>query len=58
MAGLKVIDKQEVINICPNNSDGPIIEIESLSIQLPKPESFLSSRTIESISPSPAFWPT
>jgi hypothetical protein len=43
MAGLKVIDKQEVINICPNNSDGPIIEIESLSIQLPKPESFLFS---------------
>jgi hypothetical protein len=43
MAGLKVIDKQEVINICPNNSDGPIIEIESLSIQLPKPEGFLFS---------------
>jgi hypothetical protein len=43
MAGLKVIDKQEVINICPNNSDGPIIEIESLSIQLPKPESLLFS---------------
>ena len=43
MAGLKVIDKQEVINICPNNSDGPIIEIESLSIQLPKPDSFLFS---------------
>jgi hypothetical protein len=43
MAGLKVIDKQEVINICPNNSDGPIIEIESLIIQLPKPESFLFS---------------
>jgi hypothetical protein len=43
MAGLKVIDKQEVINICPNNSDGPIIEIESLSIQLPKPEVFLFS---------------
>jgi hypothetical protein len=43
MAGIKVIDKQEVINICPNNSDGPIIEIESLSIQLPKPESFLFS---------------
>jgi hypothetical protein len=43
MAGLKVIDKQEVINICPNNSDGPIIEIESLSIQLPKPEHFLFS---------------
>jgi hypothetical protein len=43
MAGLKVIDKQEVINICPKNSDGPIIEIESLSIQLPKPESFLFS---------------
>ena len=43
MAGLKVIDKQEVINICPNNSDGPIIEIESISIQLPKPEGFLFS---------------
>lgn len=43
MAGLKVIDKQEVISICPNNSDGPIIEIESLSIQLPKPEGFLFS---------------
>jgi hypothetical protein len=43
MAGLKVIDKHEVINICPNNSDGPIIEIESLSIQLPKPEGFLFS---------------
>lgn len=43
MAGLKVIDKQEVISICPNNSDGPIIEIESLSIQLPKPEHILFS---------------
>ena len=43
MAGLKVIDKQEVINICPNSSEGPIIEIESLSIQLPKPENFLFS---------------
>jgi hypothetical protein len=36
MAGLKMIDGVEVINICPNNSEGPIIEIESLNIQLPE----------------------
>jgi hypothetical protein len=32
MAGLKIIDGEEVINICPNGSDGPIIEIESLNM--------------------------
>jgi hypothetical protein len=36
MAGLKMIDGKEVVNICPNGSDGPIIEIESVLIQLPK----------------------
>ncbi len=35
MAGLKMIDGKEVVNICPNGSDGPIIEIESILIQLP-----------------------
>ena len=41
MAGLKMIDGEEVISICPNNSDGPIIEIESLKIQLPEPKNVL-----------------
>jgi len=41
MAGLKIIDGEEVINICPNGSDGPIIEIESLNIQLPEPTNVL-----------------
>jgi hypothetical protein len=36
MAGLKMIDGKEVVNICPNGSDGPIIEIESVLIQLPE----------------------
>ena len=36
MAGLKMIDGKEVVNICPNGSDGPIIEIESILIQLPE----------------------
>jgi hypothetical protein len=36
MAGLKMIDGKEVVNICPNGSDGPIIEIESVMIQLPE----------------------
>jgi hypothetical protein len=36
MAGLKMIDGKEVVNICPNGSDGPIIDIESILIQLPK----------------------
>jgi hypothetical protein len=36
MAGLKMIDGKEVINICPSGSDGPIIEIESILIQLPE----------------------
>jgi hypothetical protein len=35
MAGLKMIDGKEVVNICPNGSEGPIIEIESILIQLP-----------------------
>lgn len=41
MAGLKMIDGEEVISICPNNSDGPIIEIESLKIQLPEVKNVL-----------------
>jgi hypothetical protein len=41
MASLKMIDGVEVINICPNNSEGPIIEIESLNIQLPEPTNVL-----------------
>jgi len=36
MAGLKMIDGKEVVNICPNGSDGPIVEIESILIQLPE----------------------
>jgi len=36
MAGLKMIDGKEVVNICPNGSEGPIIEIESILIQLPE----------------------
>ena len=31
-----MIDGKEVVNICPNGSDGPIIEIESILIQLPE----------------------
>jgi len=31
-----MIDGKEVVNICPNGSDGPIIEIESVLIQLPE----------------------
>jgi hypothetical protein len=42
MAGLKMIDGKEVVNICPNGSDGPIVEIESILIQLPEmPEDIL-----------------
>jgi hypothetical protein len=36
MAGLKMIDGKEVVNICPNGSEGPTIEIESVLIQLPQ----------------------
>jgi hypothetical protein len=36
MAGLKMIDGKEVVNICPNGSEGPTIEIESILIQLPE----------------------
>jgi hypothetical protein len=36
MSGLKIIKDKEVINICPNDTEGEIIEIESLLIQLPK----------------------
>jgi len=37
-----MIDGKEVVNICPNGSDGPIIEIESILIQLPEmPEDIL-----------------
>lgn len=36
MSGLKIIKDKEVINICPNDTEGDIIEIESLLIQLPK----------------------
>ena len=37
MAGLKQIDgyEEEIINICPNDSMGAIIELEGLYIQLP-----------------------
>jgi hypothetical protein len=42
MAGLKMIDGKEVVNICPNGSEGPTIEIESILIQLPQmPEDIL-----------------
>jgi hypothetical protein len=42
MAGLKMIDGKEVVNICPNGSEGPTIEIESVLIQLPEmPEDIL-----------------
>ena len=33
---IKVIDKQVVINICPNGTEGEIIELSGLLIQLPK----------------------
>ena len=33
---IKVIDKQEVINICPNGTEGEVIELSGLLIQLPK----------------------
>ena len=33
---IKVIDKQVVINICPNGTEGDIIELSGLLIQLPK----------------------
>jgi hypothetical protein len=42
MAGLKMIDGDEVINICPNNSEGPIIEIESLRFSYPSKRTFYS----------------
>jgi hypothetical protein len=33
---IKVIDKQSVINICPNGTEGEVIELSGLLIQLPK----------------------
>ena len=33
---IKVIDKQAVINICPNGTEGEVIELSGLLIQLPK----------------------
>ena len=36
MAGLRVIEKEAVINICPNNTEGEVIELSGLLIQLPK----------------------
>jgi hypothetical protein len=36
MSGLVVKEKDVIINICPNHSDGDIIELSGLSIQLPK----------------------
>jgi len=38
MAGLKKVEGYDeyVINICPNNSDGEVIEIGEINIQLPK----------------------
>ena len=41
MAGLKRIEgyEQEVINICPNDTMGEIIELEGLFIQLPSESS-------------------
>ena len=36
MAGLVVKDKEVVINICQNGTQGEVIEISNLSIQLPK----------------------
>lgn len=48
MAGLKMIDGKEVVNICPNGSDGPIIEIESILIQLPEmPKNILYANSPE-----------
>jgi len=35
MAGLKMVKNKEVINICPNDTEGDVIELESLLIQLP-----------------------
>lgn len=36
MAGLVVKDKEVLINICQNGTQGEVIEISNLSIQLPK----------------------
>jgi hypothetical protein len=36
MAGLKVVDKETIINICPDNTAGDIIELSDLLVQLPK----------------------
>jgi hypothetical protein len=35
MAGLKVVDKETIINICPDNTAGDIIELFDLTIQIP-----------------------
>ena len=48
MAGLKRIEgyDEEVINICPNDTDGEILEVGDLYIQLPKtPKRRISSTT-------------
>jgi hypothetical protein len=36
MAGLKVVDKETIINICPDNTAGDIIELFDLTIQIPR----------------------
>ena len=35
MSGIKNIDEDIVINICPDNSEGDIISISNLDIQVP-----------------------
>jgi hypothetical protein len=36
MAGLKLIEDETIINICPDDTEGEVIEIANLKIQLPK----------------------